>query len=141
MKFDVAAIKKVLTEAGHVVSEGEQMLAKDMQELVIWSRLHFNLSEAAIHYGMAYPALLPKEFPGHPDAQPATAQADASPVQAPQETVQPVAPTPEPALEPVASAPTEQPAEEAQAAEQKPAESAESEPAQEEKAAEEKPAE
>lgn len=124
MKFDVAAIKKVLSEAGHIVSEGEQMLASDMHELVLWARLHFNLSAEAIHYGMAYPSLLPKDFPGHPDASPATAEAAAAPVEAPQ-----AAPAPQ-----AEQAPVEQTAPVETAAE-------ETAPAVEEKAADEKSAE
>jgi hypothetical protein len=79
MAFDIAAIKKVLTEAGHTVSEGEQLLATDLQELVTWARLHMNLHEFEVLYGLAYEKILPADFPGHPDAPAATTTPSATP--------------------------------------------------------------
>lgn len=126
MKFNVAAIKKVLSEAGHVVSEGEHMLAQDMQELVTWARLRFSLSEQMIRYGMAYPSVLPKDFPGHPDAPVVPQQADVAPVEAPQEVPQPAVEAPQTVETQAAETVVEPAAEESvhaeQEAEQKPAE-------------------
>jgi hypothetical protein len=104
MSFNYTAIKKALADAGHVVSKGASFVATDMSELEHFAAREFGLAKSKLLYGLAYPSLLPKDFPGHPDApKPVAAEKapDASvPVAAPTAT----APAPTPA--PVASAPT-----------------------------------
>jgi hypothetical protein len=69
MSFNYSAIKSALREAGYAVSKAEGMLAHDFEQLVTYSRLVFGLHPSQVLYGMAYPSLLPKNFPGHPDAE------------------------------------------------------------------------
>lgn len=68
MKFNVAAIKAALKEAGHVVTDAEHLVASDLEQLYDYSMRHFGLKKQAVAYGLQYPSLLPKNFPGHPDA-------------------------------------------------------------------------
>ncbi|BAG41575.1 hypothetical protein [Ralstonia phage phiRSL1] len=149
MSFDFSKIKEAARAAGYLLSEGEHILAEDFQHLEHWAFSHFGLSRQDLHYGLAYPGLLPKNFPGQPGAEqapapvaapipeptnveaPAAEQAPDTP-QAPEATPEPAAeqaPTPEAApQEPAAEqppvqeqAPQEQPAAEQPAAEQAPA--------------------
>jgi hypothetical protein len=120
MKFNITAIKAALQEAGHVVSEGENLAAKDLRALFTFAHFHFNISEQQVAYGLQYPSTLPKSFPGHPDAAPATTtpavpapaaapvavETAASPVEAPAAAAAPAATeTPAPATEPAVAVP------------------------------------
>lgn len=74
--FVYSELKKAMSEAGHVVSEGETFLAKDFAALKDFAHFKFGLSETQVNYGLAYPEhLLSELFPGHPDgkAMPAAA--------------------------------------------------------------------
>lgn len=93
MQFNIAEIKTVLKDAGHLVSEGEQLTLQDMTELCDWAYIHLGLSKIKVLFGMAYPSELPSTFPGHPDADKPVAD-DPSPA--------PLVVTPPIALEPVA---------------------------------------
>lgn len=105
MSFNFTAIKAALKEAGHVVSEGEQVLAADLKELYTFAHFHFGLNAQQVSYGLAYPQTITTAFPGHPDA---TAPVETpAPVAAPAETP---APEPEPVAETPAPAPTPEPA-------------------------------
>jgi hypothetical protein len=64
MKFDVAAIKNVLKEAGYEVTKGEQMLAHDVQQLEHYAYFVWGIAKEKLHLGMAYPSTLPSGFPG-----------------------------------------------------------------------------
>lgn len=107
MSFNFTAIKAALKEAGHVVSEGEQVLAADLKELYTFAHFHFGLNAQQVSYGLAYPQTITTAFPGHPDAA-------SAPVETPAPVAAPVAETPAPEPEPVAEipapAPTPEPA-------------------------------
>lgn len=62
--FDYSAAKEFLRKAGHLVSEGEQMFASDLKELVKLARNKFGLPEHLTLRGIANVDLLPKDFPG-----------------------------------------------------------------------------
>jgi hypothetical protein len=67
MKFNIAAVKAALKEAGHVVSEGEQWLATDIKELEHYAYRVYGIAKDVIHYALGYPSLITSDFPGHPD--------------------------------------------------------------------------
>ena len=64
MSFDYQAAKAAISDAGHKVSAGEQILAADIFEIVKFGRRKFGLTENAVRRGIANPALLPEGFPG-----------------------------------------------------------------------------
>lgn len=62
--FDYSAAKEALRKAGHLVSEGEHMLATDIKELVKFGRRVFGLPEHIIRAGLGNLSILPEGFPG-----------------------------------------------------------------------------
>lgn len=68
MSFNYQAIKGALKEAGHLVSEGEAWVASDFTALYQFAKDKFGLLHDKVAYGLAYPAELPTDFPGHPNA-------------------------------------------------------------------------
>lgn len=64
MSFDYSAAKAALKQAGHTVSNGPQVLASDIKELVSFGRRTFGLKGSLVRRGINNTALLPKEFPG-----------------------------------------------------------------------------
>jgi type IV secretory pathway VirB10-like protein len=82
MSFDYSAAKAAIKEAGHNVSNGPQILATDIKELVKFGRRVFGLSEVAVRKGIANTSLLPEGFPGVA-AAPVTEAVD-EPVPAPE---------------------------------------------------------
>jgi len=68
--FVYSELKKAMAEAGHIVSEGEEFVAKDFAALHDFAHFRFGLTKEQVLYGLAYPAhLLSELFPGHPDAK------------------------------------------------------------------------
>lgn len=75
--FDYSAAKEALRKAGHLVSEGEHMLATDIKELVKFGRRVFGLPEHIIRSGLGNLSILPEGFPG---TSAAPVEAEAAPV-------------------------------------------------------------
>lgn len=106
--FDYSAAKEALRKAGHVVSEGEHMLATDIKELIKFGRKVFGLPDHIVTRGMENVSVLPEGFPGTA-AAPVAEAAPAEPTPAPEAA--PVEPTPAPVAED--AAPTQEAAPEA----------------------------
>lgn len=64
MNLNIAEVKAALKEAGHVVSEGTQWLQKDITALEQYAHFVWGIAKEKLHYGLAYPATLPADFPG-----------------------------------------------------------------------------
>lgn len=92
--FNFTKLKAALVEAGHVVSEGEQLLVTDITEVYDYLYRNFALTVSQVAYGFAYPSTVPSTIPGHPDAedkgavQAETPKPTAAPIQ-PAEVIQP----------------------------------------------------
>ena len=96
--FDYSAAKEALRKAGHVVSEGEHMLATDIKELIKFGRKVFGLPDHIVTRGMENVSVLPEGFPGTVAAP----VAEAAPVPTPEAA--PVEPAPAPVAEDAAPA-------------------------------------
>lgn len=81
--FDYSAAKEALRKAGHVVSEGEHMLATDIKELIKFGRKVFGLPDHIVTRGMGNVSVLPEGFPGTV-AAPVTETASAEPATTPE---------------------------------------------------------
>jgi hypothetical protein len=68
MKFSVSAIKTALTDAGHEISDAAHLTASDLEQLYDFAMRKFGIKKQTVAYGLQYPSVLPKDFPGHPDA-------------------------------------------------------------------------
>jgi hypothetical protein len=99
MSFDYSAAKAAIKEAGHNVSNGPQILATDIKELVKFGRRVFGLSEVAVRKGIANTTLLPEGFPGvaAAPAEDSVPAPEAAPVVAETPAEAPVTPEGEPA--------------------------------------------
>jgi outer membrane biosynthesis protein TonB len=124
MSFDYSAAKAAIKEAGHTVSNGPQVLASDIKEIVKFGRRMFGLNEIAVRTGIGNTELLPAGFPGTvsaPVAPEAAPVAESAPVDTPVPEAAPVV-TETPAEAPVTpeaeQAPQDAPAQEAEPAEE-----------------------
>lgn len=143
MSFDFSKVKEAARAAGYLLSEGEHILAEDFLHLEHWAFAHFGLSRQDLHYGLAYPGLLPKNFPGQPGVEVATPAPVAAPIPEPTNVEAPApAPAPEQSTqtpEAAPQAPESAPVAEQPDAEQAPAAEPTPEPAAEQPAAEQAP--
>lgn len=64
--FNISSLKAGMKTAGFVVSEGENMTAKDMSEFFDYAHRFFGLDKAKAAYGLAYPTTVSATMPGHP---------------------------------------------------------------------------
>jgi hypothetical protein len=132
MSFDYSAAKAAIEKAGHTVSQGPQVLASDIKEIVKFGRRVFGLNEVAVRKGIANTGLLPEGFPGVVAAPVAEAAVEVAPEVTPEDA--PVVPE-TPAEAPEA---TQEPAQESEPSEDAP--KAEDVPADDQVSGEEAPA-
>jgi hypothetical protein len=64
--FHIPSLKAGMKEAGFVVTEGENMTAKDMAAFYDYAHRFFGLDKAKAAYGLAYPSTVTSAIPGHP---------------------------------------------------------------------------